>query len=258
MAHVILNIFNGNEMKTRRLYTLMAIALLFFRCSKSDEYIGNGLELGITEDITICIDQHLANGKTLNLLTTTTKETIRSIQMVLPVGHLIIRIVDNPALIIPEIGIGGFNPNQNEVVIAFDSDFFGQRKDTINYKMILCHEIHHAVRRRSVGYGSTLLEAIISEGLADHFSMEITGVVAPPWSVALHKDDLKQLTEIAQPLWTNSNYNHDKWFFGTDPTIPRWSGYAIGFAMVDNYLKKYPSVTAGQLHNEPAETFILE
>lgn len=41
----------------------------------------------------------------------------------------------------------------------------------------LVHEIHHAMRWRGPGCGSTLRERLVSEGLAQTFEAECTGVV---------------------------------------------------------------------------------
>ena len=142
------------------------------------------------------------------------QESFLAIRKVMPIDNLIIRIVDNPSLIIPGIGVGGFSPNKEEVLISIDTEF-QYKNSSLRQELapILAHEVHHTNRRRTVGYGSTLLEAIISEGLADHFSIEINGILPPPWSKALNNEDLQFWITKASEIWTDPTYNHSQWFF---------------------------------------------
>ncbi|MES0476805.1 MULTISPECIES: DUF2268 domain-containing putative Zn-dependent protease [Citrobacter freundii complex] len=41
--------------------------------------------------------------------------------------------------------------------------------------------LHHAARWQGPGYGSTLGEALVSKGLADHFSLELFGGEPELW-----------------------------------------------------------------------------
>jgi hypothetical protein len=49
---------------------------------------------------------------------------------------------------------------------------------------------------------------------------------------------------------------HADWFFGTDPSIPRWTGYAVGFELVRAYLDANPGRRASALVGEPATSFV--
>ena len=120
---------------------------------------------------------------------------------------------------------------------------------------MLAHEMHHAKRRRTVGYGSSLLEASASEGLADSFAMEITGNGPPLWSVVLTGSDLDNWIITARSTWTNNSYDHSKWFFGT-MEVPRWTGYSIGFKLVKDFISTNPTRKASDLFDEPAGSFV--
>lgn len=182
-------------------------------------------------------------------------EGLSAIQEIMPINELYIRVIEDPQIIIPEIGLGGFNPDAHEVLLAINTGFPDlDRTLDENLIPLLAHEIHHAKRRRSVGYGVTLLEAIVSEGLADHFSTELTGKEPPPWSTALPGEDLHQWIDTARDSW-DQPYEHEAWFFGTDPAIPRWTGYAIGYAIVQDYLTNHPGSLPSALHNAPANVF---
>jgi hypothetical protein len=185
------------------------------------------------------------------------RQTLPAVRAVMPISDVRIRILLDPGILIPEIGMGGFTPNGTEVRIAIDpaSPHMAHSIATALFPL-LAHELHHARRWQTVGYGSTLLEAMVAEGLADHFSIEVAGTEPPPWSVALSGADLETWTDRVRADWSSSPYDHAAWFFGADPAIPRWAGYAIGFEMVRAYLSANSSRRASGLFAEPASSFV--
>lgn len=185
------------------------------------------------------------------------RETLSLVNDKMSVETIKIIVKNDPNNAIPEIGIGGFNPNQNEIIISTNVGF-NDLDGSIASELgpMIAHEIHHLKRRRSVGYGSTLLEACVSEGLADAFSIEIFGIDPPIWSTALSQNELADWVEIAKAVWNDNPYNHNKWFFGTTPEIPRWTGYSIGFELVQDFLSNNPELKPSKLFNEPANSFI--
>jgi uncharacterized protein YjaZ len=152
--------------------------------------------------------------------------------------------------------MGGFNPNGSEVIISVDPDAT-MLEESVRDELgpTVAHEIHHARRRRAVGYGSTLLQAMISEGLADHFAIEVFGVDAPPWSTALDAPTTDSLRIVAEGEWNARPYDHARWFYGTEPDIPRWTGYTVGFDLVADYLAADPDRRASTLFDAPASRF---
>lgn len=185
------------------------------------------------------------------------RQTVASVNDLMPIDNVLIRVVADPAQVIPELGLSGYNPSAEEVVIFIDphsSVLAGSL--AANLSQVVAHEMHHAKRRRTVGYGATLLEAVVTEGLADHFSVEVTGSEPPLWATALTGSELDQWISRAMETWTDRPYDHSGWFVGTDPGIPRWAGYAIGFEMVRLYLSADPDRRASRLVAEPAEAFL--
>jgi uncharacterized protein YjaZ len=180
----------------------------------------------------------------------------KSINALMGIDQVLIRVVSEPNLVVPEIGMGGFNPSRDEVIIAINEKH-RNLADAIDQGLVpvLAHELHHAKRRRSVGYGNSLLEAAVTEGLADHFAIEVTGIDPFPWSTALTAPDLEEWTNTASNTWNNPFYFHNRWFLGSDPSIPRWTGYAIGFDLVSNYLDANRDHRPSSLHDEPASSF---
>lgn len=120
----------------------------------------------------------------------------------------------------------------------------------------MAHELHHVARWRTVGYGGTLRQAIVTEGLADHFSMEFGRSAPPIWSLALVGDTLDSWIAAASQTWDQPGYSHSGWFLGGDPSIPRWAGYAIGYELVGRHLAANPEVSATSLVDSPATTIV--
>jgi Predicted Zn-dependent protease (DUF2268) len=120
---------------------------------------------------------------------------------------------------------------------------------------LVAHELHHARRFRGPGYGRTLLEAMVSEGLADHFSIELMGAPVPPWSDAFPRDQTEGYLGLARPELDTTSYDHERWFFGPSPPLPRWTGYTLGFRLVEAYQAAHPGATAASLVDTPASAF---
>jgi uncharacterized protein YjaZ len=89
----------------------------------------------------------------------------------------------------------------------------------------VAHELNHSKRiLDGPGYGTTLGEAIVTEGLADNFSIVAYPETPPiPWTNALQPDELDRL--------------------GADD-LPRWAGYTIGATWVRDFLTAHPEVDA--------------
>lgn len=183
----------------------------------------------------------------------------KKITKVLPVKNVDIVVVDNSHQTIPEIGIGGHTHSPNYIVVSLDPNFSNFR-NVLEKELLdtFAHELHHAARWQTIGYGETLLEAMISEGLADHFSIEITKRTdSHPWNNALNKEQISLWSNKAKKEYNSKNYDHDIWFFGSEEkNIPKWIAYTLGFQLVDAYLKNNPSTKASSLYNIKAEEFI--
>ncbi len=242
---------------TSRIVCSSVLLFLLIGCEKSDEASPCASYPVIhNENICLSVEHDKLTEEEVEMLEASTLAAVIRIDRVLSIDDLVIRFVENAQLVIPEIGIGGFNPNESEVIIALDVKV-NDLETTLVAELLpmLAHEIHHAMRRRIVGYGSTLLQAAVSEGLADHFSIEITGMNPPLWSRAIAGADLNQWIRTASTDWNDRSYSHDAWFRGTDPNIPRWAGYSIGFKLVQDYLLNNPQRLPSNLVGEPASSF---
>ncbi|EYB69326.1 hypothetical protein DEIPH_ctg008orf0040 [Deinococcus phoenicis] len=142
----------------------------------------------------------------------------------------------SPTWTLPETGVGGYTPTGNWLQITLDpaNPRFGTawRQEL---GPTLAHELHHARRWRGPGYGQTLLDALVSEGLAQRFEAE-DREGPPPYA---HIDaELEPLWQRAQAELDAPSYDHAAWFFGSEAEgLPRWAGYALGYELVRRFLR---------------------
>lgn len=144
------------------------------------------------------------------------------------VAQLDIIVQDSPC-VIRERGHVGFAPNGWLVYLSFDPD-----ADAFEHNLgaplerTLAHEINHILRWRGPGYGTTLGEALTSEGLAGVFVRDLHKSAPEPWEQAL--EDTTALADQVIAGWDHA-YDHGAWFFGSG-RLPVWAGYTLGYRIV--------------------------
>lgn len=180
-----------------------------------------------------------------DIIMISTKKVLVEIKKVMDIPTIDIIIADDPMFAIPETGVGGMARNAHLLHISIDPDH-KNLLDSIKTEIrsTVAHEIHHCTRMGTVGYGKTLLDALITEGLADHFDTEINNTKPKPWSVALSEKDQVKWLQKAKKIWNRTEYDHNLWFYGQGGEVPRWAGYSLGFNLVKLHLertKKKPS-----------------
>jgi len=142
-----------------------------------------------------------------------------------------VSIYPNPNLTIPETGEGGYTPSGDWFHIYIDPSRNRRQLAAIIETFIpgtVYHEMNHMVRWQNTGYGSSLLEAIISEGLAIVFAKEQWKNSKTPWA-DFSKKEMDRLLDITRKRNKKNDrgYDHGEWFLGTGK-LPRWSGYKLG------------------------------
>ncbi len=184
------------------------------------------------------------------------ENTLAKVSNKIPISDIDIIVRDNPPGAIPETGEGGFAYSSSFIDISLNPEFPNFLEVVINKNLerTFAHELNHAARWSTVGYGTTLLEAMISEGLADHFEIEVTKNKPSPWDTALDKEQLGIFSKKAEKEYYNEKYNHSEWFFGSKE-IPRWTGYTIGYNTVADYLKKHSKKKPSDIYSLKAEEF---
>ncbi|MFC3058043.1 DUF2268 domain-containing putative Zn-dependent protease [Paenirhodobacter populi] len=156
--------------------------------------------------------------------------------------------------VIPEKGHLGYAPERGLIYVTVDPENPILRTNpSQSLERMLAHELHHSSRWDGPGYGKTLGEALVSEGLAGHFAQEVYGGACDPWE-QLPASTLRPYFFKAQADWQSADYNHAEWFFGSQE-FPAWVGYSLGYEMVGRYLAAHGDARASNLVHADAADF---
>jgi len=119
----------------------------------------------------------------------------------------------------------------------------------------LAHEVYHSVRiLKGPGVGPTLLPQLISEGMATAFDQAAFPGPLNPWTHAITPSRECALWNEAEPQLGNPGL-YDTWMFGdTYLGIPNWTGFTIGYHIVQDYRRYHPGVSWATLASTSAAT----
>lgn len=144
-----------------------------------------------------------------------------------------------PWLIIPEDGVGGKTYASDFVVVAINPGT--TTEDTISEMLV--HELGHAIRwSKNPEWSKDLFCELVSEGLAVHVESAFAreqGVETFFLKTILGRTDEenKRLFDKIKPHFDDKSYDYDGIFYGNDER-PRWTGYTVGYYIVQKYLEK--------------------
>nr|AAK56379.1 hypothetical protein [bacterium] len=165
--------------------------------------------------------------------------SVQRVTEYLPISSVDVVFYLDPEAVIPEFGIGGYSPSGDQVIMSADLDNPNFANSLENeFLTTLGHELHHCLRWRTVGYGMTLLEALVSEGLACSFVTELRPGIVPFYAAALEEEIIPEWLEKASQSFLDINYNHAEWFLGQSDQIPLHTGYTLGYRLVSEYIRK--------------------
>lgn len=190
----------------------------------------------------------------------TLTDTLKDLREILPLPDFDVVVEDNPFFAQPGIGVGGFTGSSHLINIYTDPGLKDYQEKIDFYMFHLrstfSHESHHAVRWLNPGYGETLFESIVSEGLATHFQIEFMGPKVEEFFSKLHQDQIGRLLNLAQKQFDDSNFNYNDWQGGNEKKkIPKSAIYSLGYHVIGKYLKEHPDQKASTLYNVKAEVF---
>ncbi|WP_094540419.1 DUF2268 domain-containing putative Zn-dependent protease [Brucella grignonensis] len=165
-------------------------------------------------------------------------------------------LLDRSIHVIPEIGILGRAHNSMLFSLNFDPENPNFKPSLIDgtLQRQLLHETHHCMRMAGPGYGWTLGEALVSEGLAGHFVQYLMNTPSELWESAVNIDVLNAHRPSVAEL-QSTDYNHAEWFFGRG-RFPRWLGYSMGFELVRLWRETVQPATQAQWINTPSNEIL--
>ncbi len=116
-------------------------------------------------------------------------------------------------------------------------------------KYTVAHEYHHIVvddnSAALTRNGWTLLDTVVAEGAADSFAQNIYPDLLAPWSDALSVEQEIEMWDYmtsSNRLVLTGYRQISSLIFGND-NFPQWTGYTIGYHIVQAYLENNPEAT---------------
>lgn len=189
-----------------------------------------------------------AHSQWLHTCLTATHEQAKRVMQIPPLDV----VVKTGKFVIPEKGHLGYCPEPGLVYLTVDPENPALRKNAAkSFERMFAHELHHAARWAGPGYGVTLGEAMVSEGLAGHFVLELFGGEPEPWE-SINSDIVQSYNSQFKAFWDRTDYDHNRWFFGTGD-LPQWLGYTAGFNLVSRYITTTPHLRSSMLSNVNAD-----
>ena len=139
--------------------------------------------------------------------------------------------------VIAEIGMVGqaYRASLFSLTVDPDNPNFASSLADGTLRRQVAHEVHHCLRYAGPGYGASLGQALVSEGLAGHFARHLFQTPPEPWERAVDASVAWGFLPDADTL-ASFSYNHPAWFFGAGGKYPRWLGYTLGYLIVGRWL----------------------
>ena len=158
-----------------------------------------------------------------------------------PIDILVQRIKD---AVIPQIGMVGHSYRAALFALTCDPDNANFEPALSNgaLRRLVAHEAHHCLRMAGLGYGQTLGQVLVSEGLAGQFVSHLFGTPPEAWERAVTDDVLRSHLPDAAAL-ARTDYDHDAWFYGAVGRYPHWLGYTLGYRIAGNWLETAPDLS---------------
>jgi uncharacterized protein YjaZ len=184
-------------------------------------------------------------------LSTTLAVTVARVQRMLPIDDVDVTLVVGTPGTIPQWGVGGYTSGPAQVSIFLDPANlrFAEAAMPERLSATLAHELHHAARMRGPGYGKTLGEVFVTEGLAQIFEQE-TGHPIAFYSTHIAGSALTKMADRALLALDDPGYDHAAWFFGRI-SDPLHGGYAIAYTLAKKWLALNETTAATSVTIDP-------
>jgi len=233
------------------------------------------LQLDFFETVTRPSDAE-TNGPLRTMLERALRRAQREAFPMLPLAsRIVVSAGADPCRVVPETGVAARAWSEDRIDLWVDPvNPWVQAAGEEEIVAMVAHELHHCARWRRPGYGHTLAEAIVSEGLACHFEARFRGGIPPFWARALDEATLAEVRVRAIEELDSRDFDPRAWFgsaaggdegrgpgadaaesrTGVRGAVPRHAGHALGYRIVARHLRR-TGRTAADLVTEPAPAF---
>jgi hypothetical protein len=164
----------------------------------------------------------------------------------------------SPVNSIPELGSSGQYTKDArciDIYLDLDNPHLKSNFET-EIARTLIHEYMHVVREQYVPWeNGTLLDSLIAEGLTQSFEIEVQPALPSSiYATSFTNEELDNLWNKAKDILDQRGWVNDEWFFGGE-NIKRWSGYSLGFKLVQDKIK-VSGLKASELYKLPSADFL--
>lgn len=126
---------------------------------------------------------------------------------------------------------------------------------------VVAHEYHHVVmvdRYIDATQPATLLETLLLEGRADTFARQLYPNITPPWVAgeALSQEQEREQWAFMKSRLTSTDIVVLRAYLFGGGGIPRWTGYTIGFRIMETFLKRHPDLDVETWSSMEAEAIL--
>ncbi len=122
------------------------------------------------------------------------------------------------------------------------------------------HEYHHSLWTALHYTPFDLATYLIFEGRAESFVRALYPDRIAPWTLPLASDEEAAMWSEIQPLLNSTDWGvMSKYIFGRREGVPEWTGYRLGFKLVQQFINRHPTMpiaewTALDAHDVIAES----
>ncbi len=114
----------------------------------------------------------------------------------------------------------------------------------------VAHELNHTIFYfyHFDRYGKhSLLDDIVTEGLAENFREEVLDKKSAPWAVALTRKEAFEALESMKSLLFSKNHRIRQRILFGDTKYKRWTGYSVGYWLVKEFREKRRKFSWGKI-----------
>lgn len=163
-------------------------------------------------------------------------------------GRVPIDLSSHPTGPMAATGVGGFADTvTGDVTVFWDPQHADLRRTLLTWlSKTVAHELVHSSRIRvGAGYGPTLGDQLVNEGLADHFADQLyPHAPRSPWDHLFTKAQERAYWRAVRPQLKSQSTG----IFMGGGTFPLAAGYTLGYDIVGQYLAAHPLTPAGYVH----------
>ncbi len=161
--------------------------------------------------------------------------------------------------ITPKTGIAIRTPSPKSVELLFDPDNPNTVGSLSRWSgRQIAHELSHVARMEAYPLHTTLVDALVSEGMGVYLEENLNGQFQEShWGHTLPADQLRTEWDKAQAELFSSDFDYAEWFYGVRNKHALYTGYSLGNAIVREFFSLNRGLAIAEAVRRPS-TGVLE